>query len=668
MTTEQPLQSTPSPHEHPDVQHKDKRANNRFLALLVVVVILLVSGGMILWLSIARYMGYNSGMLDLGNMAQAIGSVQRGEPLVSTYGTGSMSRLGLHVELIYFLIAPFYALWSDPRLLLIIQAGLYVLGALPVYWLALRRGLPWLLGCFLIVLYLFYPVAMTGVLFDFHGDTLAMPLVLFTIDALDRRSWRRYALFVVLALSCKVYVALPIALIGVMAWWIYGERRVGLLTLGSAIIYGLVAFLVIRPLFTTAQTPQAQSGLNYLTFYFGDSLRALQSWRIRQFHATVVFGPALLLSLIGWEWLLASLVIGIPVVLSTGPGPSYAYWFHHYALVVPFIVMATIFGASRIAGAHRGPKVYAWRRWAAALAVIAITLFVLYSNRKYVDTPLNPKFWHTSGLGLDDLAYGRTSRDAVKDSFLATNVPPLVPLAASPYLAAHLTNRSTILLTREISAERSYPFASVLPKVDAVLPDALFDNRGAGGADAEAPAITQVMADPAFALVAARDGLLLFERNTTEERQLLQRIDQTPTPADGTSSASHDFGNTIRLVDAHLKPLDNGRVRAVFSWMLLTPSPPPGHLMAVSRLEGIDGARIVHLPTYALKPVSQWKAGQVVHETFDIQLPPGVSPGKYIWRTGWYDLTRPWSYLTDDRSRLPGTQELPIATLDISQP
>jgi hypothetical protein len=87
--------------------------------------------------------------------------------------------------------------------------------------------------------------------------------------------------------------------------------------------------------------------------------------------------------------------------------------------------------------------------------------------------------------------------------------------------------------------------------------------------------------------------------------------------------------------------------------------------MAVSRLEGVDGARIVHLPTYALVPVSDWKPGQVVRETFDVELPTTLAPGRYTWRTGWYDLSQRSAYLTDRRSLLPGSQELAVATIDV---
>src|SRR5579859_1672489 len=89
---------------------------------LVLLAAITISGAMLIWLSIARYVGYNAGVLDLGNMTQAIDSLRHGQPLMFSYKDGSMSRLSLHVELFYLLLGPFYALWPDPRLLLIIQA------------------------------------------------------------------------------------------------------------------------------------------------------------------------------------------------------------------------------------------------------------------------------------------------------------------------------------------------------------------------------------------------------------------------------------------------------------------------------------------------------------------------------------------------------------------
>src|SRR5262249_42110775 len=160
-------------------------------------------------------------------------------------------RLSGHVELIYFLFSPLYRLWPDPQPLLVIQAALFVLGALPVYRIAMRRAKSRFAARCLALIYLLYPTAQTSVLFDFHGDTLAMPILLFALDALDQRSWKRYMLYIALALSCKFYIAAPVALIGVYAFLWGEQRRAGVLTVALAVIYGLVAFLIVRPLFVS---------------------------------------------------------------------------------------------------------------------------------------------------------------------------------------------------------------------------------------------------------------------------------------------------------------------------------------------------------------------------------------------------------------------------------
>jgi uncharacterized membrane protein len=324
----------------------------------VIVQVALLVGVMLTWLSIARYAGYNAGMRDLGNMAQSIWTATQGLPLLHTAAwMGPRSRLNVHVEFIYYAFVPFYKLWSDPRLLLTIQAALFVAGAIPVYRIAMRRTQSVFVARCLATIYLFYPTAQTSVLFDFHGDTLAMPLLLFALDALDARQWLRYGLWTALALSCKFYVALPVAGIGAVLF-LWGqtagtsakqqERRVGLLTSLLAICYGAVAFLVIRPLFATPGLAgmDKTSGW-YLTHYFGELTEIWATLGDRVLSALVVFGPVFLIMGRGWRWLLPGLPVAFAMLLTTGPGGAYDFRYHHYALVVPFILMACIDGVTR---------------------------------------------------------------------------------------------------------------------------------------------------------------------------------------------------------------------------------------------------------------------------------------------------------------------------------
>ncbi len=181
------------------------------------------------WLGIRRYQAFDAGFLDLGNLSQAVWSASHGHPLVYTDLDGPISNLAWHVELIFLLLAPIYRFFPTPETLILIQAGLFAAGALPLYRLALRHLGERRYALTAALIYLLYPVAQTAVLFDVHGDTLAMPLLLFALDAADDRSPARFGLSLLLALSCKFYVAIPVIGLGVV-FWLQGRRKWGLTT------------------------------------------------------------------------------------------------------------------------------------------------------------------------------------------------------------------------------------------------------------------------------------------------------------------------------------------------------------------------------------------------------------------------------------------------------
>ncbi len=657
---------------------------------------MLLVGAMLGWLSVARYLGYNAGMLDLGHMAQAIWSGTQGQPLVFTNVDRVVSRLAGHVELIYFLFVPAYAIWPDPRVLVIAQAVLFVLGALPAYALAGRATSSVFVARCVALIYLFYPVAQTAVLFDFHADTIAMPLLLFALDALDRRAWRTYALFITLALLSKLYVAVAVLGIGVYAFRWLDERRVGAITAGSALAYGALAFLVIRPLFAPTGGDVATLSGSYVSYYFGNLGELVSTLGDRLLNALIVFGPALLVAWRGWRWLLMGAPLALAVLISTGPGAAYGYTHHHYALVVPFIVMAVIEGTRRlqedadqmhalarqmhelarhtklqltprIRSSGRSifsrPDILSLRKWREQLGLtLAI---VLIFQVLLVDTFLNPLYWlGLPGYGRDPSQYGMTARDGMKDAFLAAEVPPDVPLSASMFLGTHLANRAILYAVRYPDDPGGERLPDILPQVDYVLADALFDWRQVvagdvlGGTPYEAREIRLLLLDPVFELVSARDGLLLFTFGAEAGQVLTQQVERSlaaelPSPI-ATFGAP---GEGIALLDAEIEPLGPRRLRATFTWTINGTEPLEHWYVAVSRLEGAEHARLVHLPTYVLEPTTDWQPGEVVRETFDVVIPADVPPGNYDWLVGWYVVGHSESYATDERSRMPDSAE-----------
>lgn len=396
--------------------------------------------------------------------------------------------------------------------------------------------------------------------------------------------------------------------------------------------------------------------------------------RQRFANAVVVFGPALFLGWHGWRWLLPGLVIAAAALLST-VGGSAGYGSHHYGIAVPFIMRAASEGASVLrkrdlaasptASQHRRTRPRRRRNWRGDI-VLSLVIVLLF-NIVLVDTPLSPLFWMgIPGRGLDENRYGIIARDQLKDRFLREQVPPQVPLAASLYLAPRLVDRETLYVVRYEEGQGGRRLLKVLPKVDYVVSDALFDMRQPfpfGGVQsltsAEQVEIGQMVRDPDFGLVVARDGLLLFQRGAPASSRLVQQAEARS----GDAVVRQSIRNAIGFVDAQITPQGGRRYRATFRW---TAGPEPGErpLVAVSTLAGIAGMRMVHLPTYALMPTTQWQPGQVIEETFDVELPHELPAGRYQWQVGWYDLAHPESSNTDARSQV-GTSLL-IAEITVA--
>ncbi len=643
-----------------------KKLNSKFSIMreinwvkVVLPLVIILVGATLATLSVQVYRGYNDGMFDLGNMSQAIWSATKGLPLEFTINNGQLSRLGLHVELIYFLISTLYALFPQPTTLLVLQSFLFTLGAIPVYRIAQRHLKEPRLSLALVIIYLFYPVAQTAVLFDFHGDTLAMPLLLFALDSLEEQHWKSYALFVTLALSSKFYVAVPVFIMGLVILTKYGRhssilKKVGFFTALVAMVWGGFTFLILRPLFSPdsgVNLSSTYSPAGYLLYYFDEIVNNLsRSWIPRFGVLLLLIMPIIWLSLHSSIWLLPAAVTALPALLSNNI--QYTYHFHHYALAVPFLIFSAIIGAAELKNGWKGSPYFSLFINPRKMILLSL-LLTLFFNALLVDTPLNPSFWlGQPGQKSDPLRYGRSSRDVMKDALLKQYVPPGVPIAVSWPLAPHFTNRQFLFVLGNFD-NPSHVF-------DMVIADGLFDFAIPFSEDYtssvihDVPYIKTFLQRPEFSLTYVQDGLLFFERGHQAEN-LRQNIEVEPL--DSTVELAHVFDGRIGLVNPSVEEVSTGIYRFKFTWKLNQIITNYGPLFAVSKL--VDPShtnenanlRILHIPTEVILPTTEWKLDEQVIETFDVSMPFNLTSGKYQISTGWYTTNNIYSSQTDSRSR-----------------
>lgn len=218
--------------------------------------------------SFLRYDNFYTGRFDLGNMAQTVWNSLHGKIFFFTNpnGTEQISRLAFHADFILVLLAPFYALWQNPKMLLLIQTLVVAAGAFFVYIIARdvlkHRNLALLFS----FIYLLNPSVQRANIYDFHAVTLVTTFFLATYYFFLKKRYGLFILFAFLAALCKEQIWLIIALFGLLVLFIHKKR-----ILGVSIFFVSVAMFYFLFWYAIPKTLGSQHfALAYLSD-FGDS-------------------------------------------------------------------------------------------------------------------------------------------------------------------------------------------------------------------------------------------------------------------------------------------------------------------------------------------------------------------------------------------------------------
>ncbi len=166
--------------------------------------------------SFLRFDNFYTGRFDLGNMDQTVWNTTQGRifQLTNPDGTDIISRLAYHADFILILLAPFYFIWSDPHMLLLIQTVVLALGAIFVFLLARKIIINKSLAFIFSLAYLLNPSIQHANLYDFHAVTLATTFLLGSFYFLLNKKYLWFLLFSILAGLTKENVWTIVALFG----------------------------------------------------------------------------------------------------------------------------------------------------------------------------------------------------------------------------------------------------------------------------------------------------------------------------------------------------------------------------------------------------------------------------------------------------------------------
>jgi uncharacterized membrane protein len=308
-------------------------------------------------LAVREHNAFETGRFDLGNMVQAVWSTAHGRPLEVTELDGEqINRLGAHVDPILAAFAPLWWLWPSPAMLLVLQAAVVALGALPVFWLACKHLGSERLGSLFALAYLLYAPVQWLPLDEFHPVALACPLLAFAVWYLDEGRLGAAAPFLVLAALTKEEIPIVIAALGVWYAVARGRRLGGTALAVSGVAVAAFYLAVVIPHFREGEAP---------AFYERyDAVGGSPSGIVE----TAITDPLVLIRavtegrdlgyLLQLGLPLAGLFLAAPLLLLPAlpelaanllseVSTQTSIEFHYTAPIAPFLLMGTILGVAR---------------------------------------------------------------------------------------------------------------------------------------------------------------------------------------------------------------------------------------------------------------------------------------------------------------------------------
>ncbi|MBI3573255.1 MAG: DUF2079 domain-containing protein [Candidatus Kerfeldbacteria bacterium] len=369
------------------------------------VVLFCIFFGLVTWL---KHINFQTSQFDLGNMDQIMWQTLHGHFFQMTSPVSGIlqSRVAIHADFLLLTYLPFYLVWHDPRIMMLVQVLAVASGAWPLFWLGAKRLSP-TFGAAVAIAYLFYPALQWAVIFDVHAVVFVTPLILWAWWAAETGHWWWSLSLLVLATFGKEEVGFVVAMMGLYWLWQTRPRWFGLTLIMFGIGWTLLMLVWAIPL---ARQQPGHFALEYFSDYGqspGKILEYLLSHPLRLLHdALGIEGLRYMWTLlvpVGMVALAAPevLVLASPEValniLSHNPNLR-TIFFHYSSVITPFIFIATVLGWSRLQSwlqrkhQHsffgRHPRLLF--AWISAWLVVSVFLWGPLPGTKYTKDALSP--------------------------------------------------------------------------------------------------------------------------------------------------------------------------------------------------------------------------------------------------------------------------------------
>jgi uncharacterized membrane protein len=410
--------------------------------------------------TIHHHWSLGTSAFDLGIQENILWNTVHGDILYSSLMGGNY--LGTHTSLVLILAAPIYALAPATETLLVLQAMVLGLAALPLYLLA-RKVLEnnWQ-GVLIAMIWLTHPAVAGANFYDFHPIAFS-PLFLFTaVHFWWCRRWRPFWISIALLLSVKEELSIIVVLLGIVTL-MSGNRRQGLqIAAVGAVAYAVLQHLVI---------PHFAGGAHSYSWYYTDMIpsgegpRGLVTTALLNPFFTLKFAltqPKLLyvfqlfapLALLPFFTARGVVLIsyGLAATLLASRPPLHQIGFQYALTLLALGFVGALLALDRCSDGGR-------RRALTAAVLLTVVTCFHYGM-------IWPRHNFTGGFSAIDFDYSARDRERYRELMeLVGRIPENAAVLAGENLVPHVAQRRIVETTRHVH-DRKYPHYDFILVVD----------------------------------------------------------------------------------------------------------------------------------------------------------------------------------------------------------
>lgn len=288
---------------------------------------------------------------DMAIFVQAIWNTLHGAFLYSSI-KGGICILADHFSPILAVLALPYALWPDPKFLLLLQAAAVASSVFPIFFLAKEQWRQDSLAVLFVIAFALYLPVRNAVRFDFHAELLATPALLWVFIWLGKGKTFLSSLGLAFALLTKENAACVTFAMGFYGFFFTSRKKWGVGWMIFSIFY---FFLVIRLIPILFHREYFYLNANF-GFWRSEGLHAL--WN-HLFQPSTVIYPFKIFAPLGFLSLLdpRSFLLTLPMLaqnLLSRNNLTRSIFFQYTAFLTPFVFISAVRGSTKVLSRRGG--------------------------------------------------------------------------------------------------------------------------------------------------------------------------------------------------------------------------------------------------------------------------------------------------------------------------